>query len=57
MNNKTFLIIKTNQYTGNFERELMAYVFGYDKDGYADEELDIFRREVHNEEFHRQDGK
>lgn len=26
------LVIKTNQYAGNFNRELTAYVFGYDWD-------------------------
>ena len=31
-----YLIIKTNQYTGNFEREFMAFVFGYE-DEYTNE--------------------
>ena len=44
------MIIKTNQYTGNFERELMAYVFGYDGcDGYARSELNIFDKEMGEE--------
>ena len=46
MKEQLFLIIKTNKYTGNFERELMAYVFGYDNDGYANKELDIFEQEM-----------
>ena len=36
--NSKYLIIKTNQYTGNFEREFMAFVFGYE-DEYDDEYL------------------
>ena len=27
-----FLVIKTNKYTGNFERELLAYVFGHEEE-------------------------
>ena len=47
MKNKLFFIIKTNSYVGNFERELMAYVFGYDNcDEYADHELAIFNEEA-----------
>ena len=46
MKEQLYMIIKTNSYTGNFERELMAYVFGYDNDGYADRELNIFDREM-----------
>lgn len=30
MQDDIFLIIKTNSYVGNFERELMAFVFGLD---------------------------
>ena len=44
--NKLFLIIKTNEYVGNFERELMGYVFGFDKDGYSDDEINIFEKEM-----------
>ena len=36
--NSKYLIIKTNQYTGNFEREFMAFVFGHE-DEYDDEYL------------------
>ena len=47
MKQQPFMIIKTNSYTGNFERELMAYVFGYDNcEFYAQRELDIFNREM-----------
>ena len=46
MENELILLIETNQYTGNFDRELMAYVFGYDKDGYANDEMEIFEREM-----------
>lgn len=47
MRDDMYLIIHTNSYTGNFERELMAYVFGIDDcDRYAEEELDLFRRET-----------
>lgn len=46
MDNQLYLVIQTNKYTGNFERELLAYVFGLDDDGYADEEeLDLFRNQ------------
>lgn len=48
MDNKLFLIIKTNSYTGNFDRELMAYVFGFDKDGLTDE-IEIFENEMGEE--------
>lgn len=53
MNNHPYLIIKTNSYVGNFDRELMAYVFGYDAnyDGYASAELDIFDNEL-GQEYH-----
>ena len=46
--NKLHLVIKTNKYTGNFERELIGFVFGYDDntDGYAQRELNIFDDEV-----------
>ena len=48
MDEKLLLAIKTNLYTGNFERELMAYVFGYDADGYgyAYGELEDFSYEM-----------
>ena len=46
MNNKLFLIIKTNLYVGNFDRELMAYVFGFDNDDYAEDELRLFNKEM-----------
>lgn len=50
-----FLVIRTNKYTGNFERELMAYVFGiYDEededDVYAEEELKLFNKAM-DEDF------
>ena len=46
MDKQLYLIIQTNKYTGNFERELLAYVFGLDDDGYADdEELSLFREQ------------
>ena len=42
-----YLVIRTNRYTGNFERELLAYVFGItDEDEYAEDELEAFREEV-----------
>ncbi|MBO5425284.1 MAG: hypothetical protein J6A25_07205 [Lachnospiraceae bacterium] len=34
--NDLFLVIKTNSYTGNFERELMAFVFGFEEDEFED---------------------
>lgn len=40
-----FLVIKTNKYAGNFERELFAYVFGHkdkDNDDYIDCLSDYF---------------
>ena len=48
MDNKKYLIIKTNRYTGNFDRELMAFVFGVDlnNDGYADKWLKLFDLEM-----------
>lgn len=30
--NNLFILIKTNQYTGNFDRELLAQVFGHSED-------------------------
>lgn len=47
-NNKLYLIIKTDKYTGNFDRELMAFVFGVDlnNDGYADRYLKLFELEM-----------
>ena len=50
MDKQLYLVIQTNKYTGNFERELLAYVFGFDDDGYADEEfLDLFREQDTND--------
>lgn len=50
MEKQLFIVLKTNQYVGNFERELMAYVFGYDNcDRYAKEELELFKKEVGDE--------
>ena len=48
---KLNLIISTNKYTGNFHREFLAYVFGYDDntDGYADKELEAFNQEMGEE--------
>ena len=48
MDKNLMLVIKTNLYTGNFERELMGYVFGYDQDGmgYAYSELEHFSEEM-----------
>ena len=41
-----FLIIKTDSYTGNFERELLAYVFGLDDDEYGPKKLiDMFKHD------------
>lgn len=41
-----FLIIKTDSYTGNFKRELLAYVFGLDDDDYAPEEfIEMFQND------------
>lgn len=41
-----FLIIKTDSYTGNFERELLAYVFGLDDDEYGPRDLiDMFKQD------------
>lgn len=48
MNNKKYLVIKTDRYTGNFDRALMAFVFGVDlnNDGYANIELKLFELEM-----------
>ena len=48
INSKFYLVIKTNEYTGNFDRELMAFVFGVDlnNDGYADKYLKLFELEM-----------
>ena len=42
MDEKLFLIIKTDSYVGNFEKKLMAYVFGYSNDSSTYSELELF---------------
>lgn len=39
--NTKFFIVQTNKYTGNFEREFMAFVFGIEDDEYGDNTLEI----------------
>lgn len=46
MNKDLFLVIQTNSYVGNFERELMAYVFGYDSDGFAEDMVKLFEKDI-----------
>jgi len=47
-NKKFYLLIETNQYTGNFERELCSYVFGayYDAHEWTDDMRKLFGIEV-----------
>lgn len=47
-NKKFFLLIETNTYTGNFERELCSYVFGayYDAQEWVDDLRKQFETEV-----------
>lgn len=54
-----YLVIKTDSYTGNFERELMAYVFGIVDEGaeeYTEEEMRIFNRELDEYDFDYRDA-
>lgn len=47
--NNLFLVIRTNKYTGNFDRELMAYVFGIvpdEDDDVVEEEFGCFSEET-----------
>lgn len=50
MQDDLFLIIKTNSYVGNFERELMAFVFGLLEDEEAksdyEDELNSFYKDL-----------
>lgn len=48
MDKKFYLLIETNQYTGNFERELCSYVFGayYDAQEWVEDLRKLFYAEV-----------
>jgi len=48
VNKKFYLLIETNQYTGNFNRELCSYVFGayYEAQEWVDDLRKLFYSEV-----------
>ncbi len=52
MKNQILFVVDTDKYTGNFERELCAYITGIVGEcGVGEDESDIFAEEVGNDEI------